>query len=52
MSPECPRCQSVTVIHYWRTDMVTLKWIDDYKCLACGESWVTKTSPRDLPITR
>lgn len=48
----CPRCSSHKIVHYWRTDMRTLKWVDDYKCLDCTERWVTTSAPKSLPIEK
>lgn len=53
----CPSCRGQQIVHRWRTDMATLHWIDDFKCLSCGERWIERTHaieyeelPRDHPL--
>lgn len=44
----CPSCrEGARIVHYWRTDTQTLRWIDDYKCLACNHRWVIQTQAVD-----
>lgn len=52
MRDTCPTCKSRKIVHTWRTDMRTLTWIDDYKCLDCGEHIVSNTVPQKLPIQK
>jgi Zn ribbon nucleic-acid-binding protein len=44
----CPSCfEARRIVHYWRTDTATLRWIDDYKCLDCGHRWMIHTQAFD-----
>lgn len=47
----CPRCAELDhIAHVWRTDMEQLVWIDEWKCLRCGERWAQHSTPRKQPL--
>lgn len=48
---QCPSCDTTQVVHRWRCNMATLKWIDTYKCLRCGEKWVVEGTPEFVDRT-
>lgn len=50
-STHCPRCDSTHLMHTWRTDMARLHWLDEWKCLACGERWQFRTTPLPAPVS-